>query len=92
MSHPRQYEDITDHNGKWLLGTWQFNRRTPKARKAYCCDRCGQEIAKGTRHVKFVTAGLEGPGMETWRLHGECYLDEGGAMFDGVRPDWRWEG
>jgi hypothetical protein len=48
-------------------------------------------IEKGQRHVMYVTANQEGPGMETWRLHGECYLSKQ-SMFDGEfkRPDWRW--
>jgi len=41
--------------------------------------------------VKYVTANLEGPGMETWRIHGECYI-ECVVMFYADRPAWRWVG
>jgi hypothetical protein len=92
VAHPQQYEEIPSHNGRWLVGTWIFSRRTPVARKRHLCDRCGQYIEAKQRYVVFVTTNQEGPGWERWKLHGECYLDRAGAMFDGIRPDWRWEG
>jgi hypothetical protein len=88
----REYEDIPDHDGRWTGETYIFHRRTPKARRRYLCDACDEPIEKGQRHVKYVTANVEGPGMETWRIHGECYL-EGITMFGhDPRPAWRWQG
>ena len=83
--------DIAPHDGAWRGETWQFHLRTPRARKRYDCDACGEPIEIGARHVKFVTANVEGPGMETWRVHGECYLEPGMTLFnDEARPGWRW--
>lgn len=71
--------------------TTVFRVRAPKARKSHDCAVCGESIEKGMRYVIFVTRDVEGPGWEIWKLHGECYLS-GQPMFEGVRPDWRWDG
>lgn len=83
--------EIEPHDGRWLGETWVFHLRTPRARKRYGCDCCGEAIERGSRHVKYVTTNVEGPGFDTWRLHGECYLSDQ-PMFHGDRPDWRWDG
>lgn len=88
MSGRGDNRTIEPHNGRWAGEKWVFHLRTPKARKRYFCDACGQTINKGERYVNYVTANLEGPGMETWHVHGECY-EENTPMFSGIRPDWR---
>lgn len=87
----RDEQVIEHHSGEWRGELWMFSLSTPKARRDYWCHGCGEKIERGARHVSFVTAGQEGPGMERWRLHGECYLS-GDAMFDVTRPAWRWVG
>ncbi len=82
--------DIDHHDGRWCSEHWVFHLRTPRARKPYTCNACCELIETGLRHVKYVTANLEGPGMETWRIHGECYIGNI-AMFYGERPTWRWD-
>jgi hypothetical protein len=81
--------DINPRNSFWKGETFVFELRTPKARKDYSCDGCGELIPKGKRHAMFTTTNVEGPGFEHWRLHGECYLSNE-PMFYGKRPDWRW--
>lgn len=89
---PQPHADIETHDGEWHGETWVFNLRTPRARKRYSCDACCEDIEKGLRHVSYVTSGVEAPGLETWRLHGECYLSDL-SMFTGEkRPVWRWVG
>ena len=68
-----------------------FSQATPRARKDYHCDGCNEQIPRGSRYVSYVTKGEEGPGMERWRLHGECFLEDI-EMFTGDRPGWRWKG
>lgn len=89
MTVDRSKEHIEPHDGKWVAEHWCFHLRTPRARKPHACHGCGEPIEKGSRHVCYVTTGIEGPGMETWHLHGECYLEDG-PMFDSDRPEWRW--
>jgi hypothetical protein len=89
---PDPYADIEPSNGHWAGDTWVFHLRTPKARKPYDCHACDERIEKGLLHVKYVTTNLEGPGFETWRLHGECYLSPGSLLNCEKRPDWRWVG
>jgi hypothetical protein len=91
QNEKRVFEPIESHDGRWNAETWIFHLRTPCARKTYECNGCGEIIKVGQRHVKYVTANVEGPGMETWRCHGECYLSDI-PMFIGDRPSWRWEG
>jgi hypothetical protein len=81
----RAYGGVEEHDGTWRGEVWHFSLRLPRARRAYDCHGCGEPIEQGLRHVTFVTAGVEGPGMERWRLHIECYLSNQ-PMFDGERP------
>ena len=88
----RVTQKIRSHRGEWRGETYQFYLTTPRGRRDYICNYCGEGIDKGVRHVVMVTVGLEGPGMETWRLHGECYLAPGSMFDNSGRPDWRWLG
>jgi hypothetical protein len=91
MGH--EYEEIPERRrGQWRGEVWVFHQHTPRARKRHTCDACLEAIEPSTRYVTFVTKGVEGPGWETWRVHGECYL-EGISMFGhNPRPAWRWQG
>jgi hypothetical protein len=76
--------------GRYRGETFIFEQSTPKARKRHVCHACCEPIEVGTHYVTYVTVDVEGPGFETWRLHGECFL-AGGSMFGGdPRPSWRW--
>ena len=86
----RTIEGIQEHNGGYAGETYIFHLRLPRARVPYDCAVCSEPITRGQRHVAYVTRNVEGPGWETWRLHGECYLD-GGVMFYSTRPAWRWD-
>jgi hypothetical protein len=87
-----RYITIEPDDGRWFGETWVFRLRTPRARRRYVCASCDEEIPKGTCHVMYVTRDQEGPGWETWRLHGECYLEKGRSRCNSEkRPDWRWE-
>jgi hypothetical protein len=84
-------DEIREHDGSWAAESWIFHRKIRKARKQYDCACCSEPIEKGTHYVEYVTAGQEGLGMETWRLHGECYI-EGLSMLNAEpRPPWRWK-
>jgi|SRR5882724_540371 len=85
----RIYQTIRTHNGRWSGEFYHFRLKTPRARKDYICDGCGEPIEKGQKYVCYATIGMEGPGWETWHLHGECYIEDG-LMFESERPDWRW--
>lgn len=83
--------EILPHDGAWRGETYQFRLRLPKGRKDYVCHACDELIPKGTVHVAIITVNVEGPGMETWRIHGECYLEPGMSLLNGERrPEWRW--
>lgn len=82
---------IEDHDGMWAGENWIFHRKIRKARKRHECHACDEAIEKGTHYVEYVTAGLEGPGMETWRVHGECFIENLSMMVGEKRPAWRWE-
>ena len=43
----------------------------PTARKPHKCEWCGEAIAVGEKHVKFVGT-FEGD-FQSWRMHAECY-------------------
>src|SRR5206468_1290614 len=87
---PREINGIREHGGRWNQETWIFHLSLPRAGRRHLCDYCGQRIEKGQLHVSYVTTGVEGPGMETWRLHGECYLANGAMFYKDGRPGWRW--
>jgi len=75
--------------GEWRGETYIFHLSTPKARKDHVCHCCSEQIARGERYVRYTTKGQEGPGLEEWTIHGECY-EEDIPMFVGKRPSWRW--
>lgn len=85
----RSFDGISEHNGEWRGEAYHLSLRLPVARKAHTCDACDQPIPKGQRYVCMTTRDVEGPGLESWKVHGECYLEDG-PMFDTKRPDWRW--
>jgi len=79
----------TFERGEWRGETYVWHVRVQRARKVHECNACNEKIEKGERYVAFTTRNLNAPGWETWKVHGECYLDNV-AMFHGKRPSWRW--
>ena len=86
----KKVDGIEERDGQWKGETYVFRLRLPRARKDYDCVFCNEPIPKGLRYAMFVTTNIEGPGWETWRLHGECYLSNGSMFDNDGRPKERW--
>jgi hypothetical protein len=86
----RCVDDIREQDGHWRTEMYVFRVRIPRASREYDCDFCCEKILTNQRHVMFVTIGQEGPGWETWRMHGECYQRHESIFENSGRPNWRW--
>ena len=58
----------------------------PVARKPHRCEWCGEVIAVGEKHARYV-GKWEGD-FQNWRMHSDCleYADENDALQDGFAP------
>lgn len=63
-----------------------YNTTTPRARKDYRCEWCGDPIPTGEQHVHFV--GVWEGEWQNWRMHNECHeaAADSEEMQDGLSP------
>jgi hypothetical protein len=55
-----------------------LSQSTPKARKPYVCEWCGEAIEVGTTHVLY-SGTMDGHWQDT-RMHAECYASMPSAL------------
>ena len=68
------WEDIPTWTKPRMGGEcWIMSQTTPRARRDYWCDGCGERIERGRRYVCVVLDTNDGlRGLASYRLHGEC--------------------
>lgn len=63
-----------------------YNTTTPRGRKDYRCEWCGEPIPKGEKHYHYV--GVWEGDWQNWRMHSECHTDANDSeeLQDGFTP------